>query len=116
VLTSIGRLVQQKVSLFLEDVAGGRSAIEQIVANLGARGVLFLLGSGEPALEQRMYDLAQRSPRLIFLRGYSETLAEPLYHAGDLFLMPSSFEPCGISQMLAMRLRISSPPWTRRSR
>jgi starch synthase len=103
VLTSIGRLVQQKVSLFLENVAGGPSAIEQIVANLGSRGVLFLLGSGEPALEQRMYDVAQRSPRLIFLRGYSETLAEPLYHAGDLFLMPSSFEPCGISQMLAMR-------------
>jgi starch synthase len=39
----------------------------------------------------------------IFLRGYSDELAEALYRLGDLFFMPSSFEPCGISQMLAMR-------------
>ena len=35
-----------------------------------------------------------------------ETLAAPLYRTGDLFLMPSSFEPCGISQMLAMRVGV----------
>lgn len=103
VLTSIGRLVQQKVSLFLEQMTDGRSALEHVVANLGSQGVLLLLGSGEPALEQRVFAIAQRCPRLVFLRGYAESLSEPLYRAGDLFLMPSSFEPCGISQMLAMR-------------
>ena len=33
----------------------------------------------------------------------SDKCASALYAAGDLFLMPSSFEPCGLSQMLAMR-------------
>jgi starch synthase len=47
--------------------------------------------------------MAARSNKLLYLQGYSERLADPLYALADLFLMPSSFEPCGISQMLAMR-------------
>jgi len=39
----------------------------------------------------------------VFLNGYSQSGADLLYAVGDLFLMPSAFEPCGISQMLAMR-------------
>jgi len=44
-----------------------------------------------------------RHDNFLFLRGYSDELAQALYLQGDLFFMPSSFEPCGISQMLAMR-------------
>ncbi len=47
--------------------------------------------------------MATRNDNILLLHGYSESLADPLYELGDLFLMPSSFEPCGISQMLAMR-------------
>ena len=103
VLLSIGRLVQQKVSLFLEELADGRTALEHIADRLASSGVLILLGSGESRFERRILDIAGRSNRILFLRGYAERLSEPLYRAGDLFLMPSSFEPCGISQMLAMR-------------
>jgi starch synthase len=103
VLVSIGRLVRQKVSLFLEVLDDGRTALEHIVDELGSQGAVFVLGSGEPAFEQAVRRIAARSRRLVFLRGYSESLAAPLYRGGDLFLMPSSFEPCGISQMLAMR-------------
>jgi starch synthase len=39
----------------------------------------------------------------LFLAGFSNDVATALYANGDVFLMPSSFEPCGISQMLAMR-------------
>jgi starch synthase len=103
VLTSIGRLVSQKASLFFEQTPNGVAAIDEILDRLGRRGILILLGSGEYIYEYKMLEAAKHHDNLLFLRGYSETLADPLYRAGDLFLMPSSFEPCGISQMLAMR-------------
>ena len=62
-----------------------------------------MLGSGDSALERRLIDIAEKHENFLYLRGYSEPLPDLLYKAGDLFLMPSSFEPCGISQMLAMR-------------
>ncbi|MEQ9563051.1 MAG: glycogen/starch synthase, partial [Woeseiaceae bacterium] len=102
-LTSIGRLTEQKASLFLQPLADGRSALEAILERLGKKGVLIMLGSGDPALQQRMAAIAREQPNFLFLCGYSETFSNMLYAGGDLFLMPSSFEPCGISQMLAMR-------------
>ena len=103
VLTSVGRLVRQKASLMLQPLHDGRSALEHVLDSLDRQGVIILLGSGEAEYENRLADIAERADNLLFLCGYSATLAEPLYRSGDLFLMPSSFEPCGISQMLAMR-------------
>jgi starch synthase len=103
VLTSIGRLTEQKASLFLQPLADGRSALEAILERVGKKGVLILLGSGDPVLQQRMAVIAREHQNFLFLCGYSETFSDMLYAGGDLFLMPSSFEPCGISQMLAMR-------------
>ena len=57
----------------------------------------------EPVLEQFLVEVASRRQNFIYLKGYSELLSQYLYSTGDLFLMPSSFEPCGISQMLATR-------------
>ena len=70
---------------------------------LGNNGVLILVGSGDTDYEQFLSETAAQHKNFIFLRGYSEELGKTLYSMGDLFLMPSSFEPCGISQMLAMR-------------
>jgi starch synthase len=102
-LVSIGRLVPQKMSLFLVELADGRTALEHIADRLSGDGVFILLGSGDKELERQILEVARRCKQLIFLRGYSESVADCLYRGGDLFLMPSSFEPCGISQMLAMR-------------
>ncbi len=103
VLTSIGRVVAQKMQLFLEPLADGRSALEHILDNLDRKGVLVMLGSGERDYEEQLGHIAAEHANFVFLRGYAEELGNLLYRGGDLFLMPSSFEPCGISQMLAMR-------------
>ena len=103
VLTSIGRLVAQKATLLLYDDENGNSPLQRIAERLGRSGTIIVLGSGEKRFEDRMLEVTRRCPGIVFLNGYSEMLAEPLYAAGNLFLMPSSFEPCGISQMLAMR-------------
>jgi starch synthase len=103
ILTSIGRLVAQKATLLLLDAKSGRSPLQRLSAELGSSAVIIILGSGEKLFEERMLEVARDCPNVLFLNGYSEVLADPLYAAGNLFLMPSSFEPCGISQMLAMR-------------
>ena len=103
VLTSIGRIVSQKIQLFLQPLADGRSALDHILHNLGHGGVFILLGSGNTEFEDEIATLARKHRNFVFLRGYAEAFGDLMYHGGDLFLMPSSFEPCGISQMLAMR-------------
>jgi starch synthase len=103
ILTSVGRLVAQKATLFEAPGKRGKPALEEIAEILSEDDLLLILGSGEPEFEKMVLGIAERHANVVFLCGYSETLADPLYAVGDLFLMPSSFEPCGISQMLAMR-------------
>ncbi|MCZ6501897.1 MAG: glycogen/starch synthase, partial [Gammaproteobacteria bacterium] len=103
IVTSVGRITDQKVLLLRQIMPDGATALDHLLNELGDKGVFILLGSGDPGLEQFLTKVASARQNFVFLRGYAETLAECLYASGDLFLMPSSFEPCGISQMLAMR-------------
>lgn len=103
ILVSVGRLVAQKATLFVAPAASGKPALQQIADDIGDDGLLIILGSGQTEYELALLAMAEQSDNIIFLCGYSESLADPLYAIGDLFLMPSSFEPCGISQLLAMR-------------
>jgi starch synthase len=102
-LVSIGRLVSQKATLLAAATCNNQAALEEIAIQLGDHGLIIILGSGESDYEESILSIARRNENILFLLGYSESLADPLYERGDLFLMPSSFEPCGISQMLAMR-------------
>ena len=103
VLTSVTRAVEQK--LFLMKVSDQRDApaLHRLLDSFGSRGVYILLGTGDPDYEQFLAETCARFRNFVFLNGYSDAAARALYANGDLFVMPSSFEPCGISQMLAMR-------------
>tara|TARA_R110000744_G_scaffold160684_2_gene277002 strand:+ start:2566 stop:4140 length:1575 start_codon:yes stop_codon:yes gene_type:complete len=103
VLTSVGRITDQKVRLFQEVMSNGKTALEHLLTILADDGIFILLGSGDKKLEEFLAKIAVNNSNFIFLKGYSEALSINMYNSGDLFLMPSSFEPCGISQMLAMR-------------
>ena len=103
VITSVGRITSQKILLLQQILDNGLSALENLLNKLGDKGVLLLLGSGDKELENFLSKVALEHDNFILLNGFSNTLANNIYSSGDLFLMPSSFEPCGISQMLAMR-------------
>ncbi|MEM9172078.1 MAG: glycogen/starch synthase [Pseudomonadota bacterium] len=103
VVTSVGRITDQKVGLLLHRNEQGQTTLDQLLHTLPDRGVLLMLGSGDRQMEQQLVEHARRDPRFVFLRGFSEKLADSIFRGGNLFLMPSTFEPCGISQMLAMR-------------
>ena len=63
-----------------------------------------LLGTGEERFENFMRAAEYRyKGRLCAYIGYSEALSHLVYAGSDFFLMPSRFEPCGLSQMIAMR-------------
>jgi starch synthase len=102
-LTSVGRLTSQKVGLLRQTTSAERPALEAMLETLGDNGLLIMVGSGDKDDELFLTRTAAAYSNFIFLNGYSDALGETLYHLGDLFLMPSSFEPCGISQMLALR-------------
>lgn len=102
-LTSVGRLTEQKLGLLCTPMPDGKLCLEHLLDALGEDGLCVMLGSGDTELEAALTRIASVRSNLLFLCGYSDALAEALYAAGDLFLMPSTFEPCGISQMLAMR-------------
>jgi starch synthase len=63
-----------------------------------------VLGSGAPDLEAGFVAASARHPgRVAYARGFDEGLAHLIEAGADLFLMPSRFEPCGLSQMYSMR-------------
>jgi starch synthase len=65
---------------------------------------LAILGSGDAWLAGQLHELAAEHPAsLHFVEGYDETLSHLLFAGADLYLMPSRFEPCGLTQMQAMR-------------
>jgi starch synthase len=85
--------------------AKGFDLVHNVIDEIMAEGTqLVVLGSGEHQYEAMFQEAALRYPGKIAVRiGYDDTLARRIYSGADLLLMPSLKEPCGISQLIAMR-------------
>jgi starch synthase len=92
---AVTRLVHQK----------GFDLLLPLLGDLERHGVqVAILGAGDAWLVQALRDAAAAHPAAVaFVEGYDEALSHLLFGGGDLLLMPSRFEPCGLAQMQAMR-------------
>ncbi len=95
IVVCVSRLVEQKGFDII------MPALKQ-VHELNAKFIF--LGSGHRWIEDAFRDAAAlHRDSLCFFPGYNEPLAHLMYAGGDIYLMPSLFEPCGLSQLIAMR-------------
>jgi starch synthase len=91
----ISRLVHQKGFDLL--VAAGEELLRRPLR-------LVVLGTGEHDVQAGLRRLAQRAPDRVAVRfAYEPTLAHRIEAGADMFLMPSRYEPCGLTQMYSLR-------------
>ena len=77
--------------------------LQALPALLDRGGQLALLGSGNPGLEEAFQRKAQKHPGVAVRIGYDEEFAHRLMAGGDAILVPSRFEPCGLTQLYGLR-------------
>ncbi len=94
VAAMIGRLVWQKGIDFV---------LEALPALMERDLILVVLGSGEEHYESALRIAAERFPRLRLVHGFDDALAHRIIAGSDIFLMPSRYEPCGLTQMYALK-------------
>lgn len=95
VIAVVSRLTHQK---------GFHLVLEEL-ENLLQYDVQFvLLGTGDPAFEHQFQLISEWYPNKCAVNiTFDTALAQKIYAGADLFLMPSKFEPCGLSQLISMR-------------
>ncbi|MBT8264829.1 MAG: glycogen/starch synthase [Muriicola sp.] len=100
ICSSVARLTEQKFFFFQRSP----EALIAILRKLEKiNGIYILLGTGAPEYEELFRGISREHTNFIFINGQSEDVIDAIYLESDLYFMPSQFEPCGISQMLAMR-------------
>ncbi len=100
IAASVARLTEQKFYFFKKSPEAFEAILERLKK---VDGIFMLLGTGAPKYEELFRGLSYKHKNFIFTNGQSESLIDSMYLECDLYFMPSLFEPCGISQMLAMR-------------
>jgi len=103
VLGLVSRLAGQKGLDILIDALGG-------LFSLGLR--LIVLGQGEEKIQEALRGAASRTPSFFGLRiAFDDDLAHKIFAGSDMFLIPSRYEPCGLTQMYS--LKYGAPPIVR---
>lgn len=100
VCSSVARLTEQKFYFFKRSP---EALIDMLKELEKVNGIFMLLGTGAPEYEELFREISYDHKNFIFTNGQSEDVIDSIYLETDLYIMPSLFEPCGISQMLAMR-------------
>ena len=95
--------------------AKGFDLIEELLPRFEAADLdLVVLGSGDETYLRALTAAAERCTRIKVCTGsYNDPLAHRIYAGSDIFLMPSRYEPCGLSQLIA--LRYGSAPVVRKT-
>jgi len=95
--TFIGRLSEQKgLDTLLE--------VLEVLLEKEMHLQMLVLGSGSAAFESRLIALCadkRLRGRMCFLQGFNPELANRIYAAGDFFIVPSKYEPCGLTDFIA---------------
>lgn len=87
----------------LSDQKGLDLLLEALPALVDRGGQLVVLGSGDPGLERRFKAAAKAHPSVAAHIGYDEALSHKMIAGADAILVPSRFEPCGLTQLYGMR-------------
>lgn len=96
-MVAVTRLTGQKIQLFFGSTEG-----KTVLQHLAAADVnVIFLGKGD--MLQRLADAIAGTPNIFLFGGFDDDLEKRLFASADCMLMPSEFEPCGTSQMKAMR-------------
>jgi starch synthase len=87
------------------DAQKGLDLLVKILSKIPALDVgLVVLGSGDRGIEQAIQKAAKRHPsRIGLLIGFDDPFAHRLMAGADMFLMPSQYEPCGLTQIYALK-------------
>lgn len=95
IIAVVGRLSEQKGFDLLIDSADD-------IVSMGVN--LVILGKGDEHFHALVAGLSERHKGRVYARiGYDEAFAHRIYAGSDMFIMPSRYEPCGLSQLISMR-------------
>ncbi len=86
------------------DVQKGIDIIIDVCEEFIGKFQFVILGTGSADIAEKLNSLAKKyAGSFVFMNCFNEEIAHKIYASSDIFLMPSRFEPCGLSQMIACR-------------